>query len=174
MRGLIDAARQPGYDDKAGIAEIARQLGGELQPGAGGIARADDRNHRPHQRLRRATYAKHRGRVIQRRQSRRVADFIGCEQADADVPGCSQFSHRILLAADATGTRGAAAPGQIGQLLQCRPRVAEMAEEGGEGSRADIVGTIQPQPVNPLRIGEMGCGGCSVVHADTALPNRRV
>ena len=49
MRGLVDAARQTRDDDEAGGAEIARELAGEFQPGAGGVARADDRDHRPHQ-----------------------------------------------------------------------------------------------------------------------------
>jgi hypothetical protein len=39
MRRLIDAPRQPRNDDKAGVAEIARQLAGEFQPGAGSVAR---------------------------------------------------------------------------------------------------------------------------------------
>ena len=31
-----------------------------------------------------------------------------------------------------------------------------MIEEGAEGARPDIVGTDQPQPVDPLRVGEVG------------------
>ena len=66
MRRLIDAARQPGDDDKAGFAKIARQLACKFQPGAGSVAGADDRDHRPHQRCRarrerRATAAHHPG-----------------------------------------------------------------------------------------------------------------
>jgi hypothetical protein len=49
MRGLIDAAGEPRDDDEAGFAELAGQLSGEFQAGARGVARADDRDHRPHQ-----------------------------------------------------------------------------------------------------------------------------
>jgi hypothetical protein len=38
---------------------------------------------------------------------------------------------------------------------------------------ADIVGPDQPQPVEPLGVGEAGAGW-PVMHAGTALPNRRL
>src|ERR1700694_3394584 len=57
MRRLIDAAREPEDDEKAAYPEMARQRARKFQPGAGSIARADDRDHRPHQRVRRTAYA---------------------------------------------------------------------------------------------------------------------
>ena len=48
MGRLINAARQTRGDDKTGVAEIARQLACEFKPGAGSVAGADDRDHRPH------------------------------------------------------------------------------------------------------------------------------
>jgi len=86
---------------KPALAEIARQLACEFQPGAGGVARADDRDHRPHRRIERAAHAEQRGRVVQRRQPRRIAGFIRRHQADADLLARSQFSPRALFAADA-------------------------------------------------------------------------
>ena len=65
MRGLIDAARQAGSNDKAGVAEIARQHACEFQSGAGGIARADDRDHRPHQDVADAADAEQRRRIVE-------------------------------------------------------------------------------------------------------------
>lgn len=47
VRGLVDAAGEPGDHDKAGVAEVARQRACEFQPGTGGVAGAHDRNHRP-------------------------------------------------------------------------------------------------------------------------------
>ena len=85
MRGLIDAARQPGDDDEAGIAEIARQLAGEFQSGAGGVARADDRDHRPRQHVRRPAHAEQRRRILERRQPRRIGGFARRDQRDADL-----------------------------------------------------------------------------------------
>ena len=122
MRGLIDAARQPRDDDKAGVAEIARQLACEFQAGAGGVAGADDRDHRPHQRLRRAAHAEQGRRIVERRQPRRIGGFARRDQRDADLFGRGEFGPRFLLAADAPGTRRAATPRQIGQPLQRRAR----------------------------------------------------
>ena len=43
--GRVDAARQPGDDGEAGLAEIAREPLGELDAGGRGVARADDGHH---------------------------------------------------------------------------------------------------------------------------------
>ena len=75
MRGLIDAAGEAGDDDETGVAKIARQLAGEFQPGARGVARADDRDHRPHQHVGRAAHAEQGRRIVQRRQPRRIGGF---------------------------------------------------------------------------------------------------
>ena len=50
MRGGIDAAGEPGGDAEAGFAELARDPFGKLHAGRGGIARADDRDHRQRER----------------------------------------------------------------------------------------------------------------------------
>ena len=101
MRRLIDAARQPRDDDKAGVAEIARQLAGEFQPGAGSVARADDRDHRPCQHVRCPAYAEQRWRILECRQPRRIGGFAGRDQRDADLLACGDLCSRFLLAADA-------------------------------------------------------------------------
>ena len=103
MRGLIDATRQARGDDKAGVAEIMRQLAGEFQAGAGSVAGADDRDHRPHQRLHRAAHAEQGRRIVERRQPRRITGFSGRDQIDAEPLACGKLSARILLAADARG-----------------------------------------------------------------------
>ena len=63
---------------------------------------------------------------------------------------------------------------QIGQPLQRRARVTEMIEERIKGSRADVVAADQPQPVDPVGLGEVGCELCPVMHAVAALPNLRL
>ena len=85
MRRLVDAARQPRDDDKAGLAEIARQRACEFQSGTGSVARTDHREHRPLQRIQCAAHAKQRRRIIQRGEPRRIAGFIRRQQADADT-----------------------------------------------------------------------------------------
>ena len=84
------------------------------------------------------------------------------------------LSPRFLLAADAPRTRSAAAPRQIGQPLQRRARIAEMGDERVEGARADIVAADQPQPVDPVGLGDIRRELCPVVHAAAALPNLRL
>ena len=150
MRRLVDAAREPGGDDEAGLAEVARQPLGEFEPGAGGIARADDGDHRPRQHLKRAAHAEQRRRVIDQRQPRRIAGLTRRHQADADVFAGGDFGARVFFAADAAGTRRAAAPRQIGQAVQRGARAAEMIDQRPERARPDIVGTYQPQPVDAL------------------------
>ncbi len=46
VRRRVDAARQSGDDDEAGFAEIARDRICEFRAGGGGVARADDGDHR--------------------------------------------------------------------------------------------------------------------------------
>ena len=58
--------------------------------------------------------------------------------------------------------------------LQRRARIAEMGDERVEGARADIVAAEQPQPVDPVGLGEVGRELRPVMHADAALPNRRL
>jgi hypothetical protein len=47
VRGGIDAARKPGDDDEARIAEITRELVGEFHSRGGGVAGADDGDEWP-------------------------------------------------------------------------------------------------------------------------------
>ena len=53
---------------------------------------------------------------------------------------------------------GRAAPprrGELGQRVERRARAAEMIDQVAEGARADIVAADQPQPVEPLLVGEL-------------------
>jgi hypothetical protein len=58
MRRRIDPARQARGNDKAGLAEITREGTCEFQSGAGGVARADDGDQGPHQRIAHPAHAK--------------------------------------------------------------------------------------------------------------------
>jgi hypothetical protein len=80
MRRLVDAARQPRDDDKAGLAKLTRQRGCEFQSRARGVARADNGDRRPHQRLRRATHAEQRRRIVDAGKPRRIAGFLRRQQ----------------------------------------------------------------------------------------------
>jgi hypothetical protein len=49
-----------------------------------------------------------------------------------------------------------------------------MGDERVEGARPDIVATDQPQPVDPVGLGEVGRELRPIMHADAALPNLRL
>src|SRR6266702_3351990 len=129
MRSLVDAAREPRDDDKAGLAEFASELAGELQPCAGGVARADDRDNRPHQGFCVAPYGEQRWRVVERRQPCRIAVLAGCEPGDAELAARGQLGLRLVRATDAPGSRRTTPPREIRQPLQRRTRGAEMIDQ---------------------------------------------
>jgi hypothetical protein len=101
MRGLIDAACETRSNDKAGISEIARQHLREFQSGRRGIARADDRDRRPHQDVADATDAKQRRGVVEFGKPRRISVFARRNQSDAEFGAGFQLSAGIVLAANA-------------------------------------------------------------------------
>jgi hypothetical protein len=68
--------------------------------GAGGVPRADHRDHRPHQHGRRAAHAEQRRRVVEHGQPRRVPGLARRNQTDAEFFAGRQFGARILFAAD--------------------------------------------------------------------------
>jgi len=57
--------------------------------------------------------------------------------------------------ADAAGTGGAAAPCEIGQRRERRPRAAAMADQCRKGARPDMLAADQAQRVDPLLIGQL-------------------
>jgi len=64
MGGGIDPARKPRDDHEAGLPELAGQTVGELDPGGGGIARADHGDHRPFEHGALAAHRDERGRIV--------------------------------------------------------------------------------------------------------------
>ena len=165
MRRLVDATCETRHDDETRFPEIARQLAGKFQPGAGGIARADDGNHRPQQHIMRATHAEQRRRIVKGGEARRITGFAGREQADALPFARGNLGARVVLAEDAARASRTAPPRQIGQPLQGAASAAEMIDQGTKRARPDMVGTDQPQPVDALRVGQMSGAGRSSVHA---------
>jgi hypothetical protein len=146
-------------------AEVVGQCLREFQTGAGGVAGADDGDHRPCQDVDVATYAEQRRRIVDHGQPRRIERLVWRHQADAKLFAGVELALSILLAADPAGPRGAAAPRQIGQPLKRRPGAAEMTDQGTESARPDIIGTDQPQPIEPSRVAEMRCVLGLDVHA---------
>ena len=132
--------RQARGDDKAGVAEIARQRAGKFQPGAGGVARADDRDDGPHQRLERAAHAEQGRRIVEYRKPRRIPGLIRREKADAEPFARGKLGARIVLAADPARACRAAAPREVRQPLQRRPRAAEMIDQRTKGARPRYYG----------------------------------
>src|SRR3954454_8685495 len=101
VRGLVDAAGEAGDDDKAGLAKLAGKLTGEFQACTGGVARADDRDHRPHQRCIVAAYGEQRRSIVERCQPRWIAVLAGREPGDAELAARGELGLRLVGAADA-------------------------------------------------------------------------
>src|SRR6516164_11344139 len=132
MGGLVDAARQSRDDDKSGIAEIVRQLAREFEPGARGVARTDDRNHRPLHDAKLAAHPEQWRWIVQHRKTRRITAFTRSDQANAQSLGCRKLRARVLFAADPLMSQGAAAARQFRQPSKRRARAAEMIDERAE------------------------------------------
>lgn len=140
MRRRVDAAGEARGDDKTGLAEIARQGACEFQTGAGGIARADHGDDRPHQHVADAAHAEQRWRIVEGGEPRRITVFVRRDQMDAEFCARGQLGMRVVLAKNPTRPIGAAAPRQLGQPLQRQLRAAEMTDQGTEGARPRYYG----------------------------------
>ena len=175
MRRRIDAACQPRRDHETGEPKIMRQPFGEFQSGRRGVARTHDRDHRPRQRGDAAAHRDERRRAVDLRQAKRIGGFAGGDELRAELLRGFDLARRVGARADADRTRRSAAPRQIGQGAQRRPRAAVALEQRGEGARPDILAADQPQPVEPLLVGQSDVG--PLVHVGlmplTRQPSRR-
>ena len=154
MRGRIDAAREARSDHETGFAELAREALGEFQSGRRRIARADHRDHRPRQRGEIAAHREQRRRVVDLGEPLRIGVFASATKRNAELPAASISRSASARGSDADGARGAAAAGKFGQRFDRRARIAVLTQQPSEGARPDIVAADQPQPVEPLFVGE--------------------
>jgi hypothetical protein len=136
-------------------AKLTRELAGEFQPGAGSIARADDRDHRSHQGFSVAAHGEQRRRIVERGEARRIAILAGCKPGDAEFAARGELGLRLIGAADAPRPLRTATARQIGQPLERGVRVAEMIDQRPKRARPDIVGPDQPQAVDPVSLGQL-------------------
>ena len=118
MRRRVDAAGEPGGDDKACFAEFARDPLGEFQSRARGVARADDRHHRQCKRVHVAADGQERRRIVDHLQPVRIAGFAQSHQRDPQLSRGGNLSLGVFARADLHGASQAAAPRQRGQRLQ--------------------------------------------------------
>ena len=154
MGATIDAAGEPGGDAEAGIAQFAGDAFGELDAGRGGIARTDDRDHRHGQRGSLAAHGKQRRRIVDHLQAQRVVRLAGRHQADTHRGGRLELALGIGARTDAGRTRRAASAGELRQALERRFGTAAMLQQRPEGAWSDVLAADQPQPVDPVLVGE--------------------
>ena len=121
---------------------------------AGGVARSDDGDHRTHHDVEIAAHAEQRRCVIYRGETWRITGFARREQADADPFAGGKFFLGFSLTVNPPGARSAAPARQIGQPGQRLARTAKMIHKRAKGPRPDVLGTDQPQPVDPLRFAQ--------------------
>ena len=118
--GGVDAARQPGDDAEAGLAEIARDGLRELDAGGRGVARADDGDQRPVQDRGLAAHGDQRRRVVDHGEPQRIVRLAERDELDAAGAGGFQLGGGLFFRADAAGAGGAAAAGERRQRMQAR------------------------------------------------------
>ena len=155
MRGGIDAARQTRDDAEAGLAQFARQPLGEFHAGGRGVARADNGDHRLRQdgaSLPRT--AKQRRRIVDHLQARRIIRLAERDQFDAARAAPPSIRAAASSREQMRDARGAAAARERGQGVERGARAAVMVDQVAEGARPDIVAADEPQPVEPLLVGQ--------------------
>ena len=121
VRGPVDAAGEARGDDVTGSPDAAREVAGELLPGGGGIAGADDGDDGTGQQRRIALDVEERGRRIEGGERGGIAGLDGEEGCGADAGGGGKLTLGLLPGADADGLTPAA-PRQLGQGGQRRAR----------------------------------------------------
>src|SRR5258705_11307931 len=77
-------------------------------------ALTDDGDDGSHQHIRWAAHAEQGRRIVEHGEPRRIPRFARCNQTDAELFAGRQLSSRILLAANPSRARRAAAPRQVG------------------------------------------------------------
>ena len=128
MGALVDAAREAGDDDIAGLAEAARQPIGEGQARRRGVARADDRDRGLLQRLLAAAQREQRRRA--NRSARSAGGYSGSPSATKRTPSLPrerEFALDLFALGDADRPRRAAAARQVRQRVERRAGGAELS-----------------------------------------------
>jgi hypothetical protein len=148
----VDAAREAGYDGKAGKPEIACENGGEAAAGGRSVSRPDERNCGPNKRFKLSANGEKRGRVVGLAQARRIIVLADRHKADSDFGRSFDFGLCVGLACNAYFTPPATAR-QLGHARKRPGRSAKFIDQCAKGSRSDVLGANQAQPVDPLLVG---------------------
>jgi hypothetical protein len=154
MNALVDPARQPRDDDVASLSQAARQSLGESQSRGRSIAGAHDRDRRLAQRLCAAPNSENRRRGIDLLQRRRIVRLAERDEAHPQFTGSDQLFFDFFEGGDADRTLRAPAPRQLRQRLQRRSDAPAIRDERPEGSRAHVLRSREPQPVEALLVGK--------------------
>ena len=128
----------------------------ELDAGGRGVARADDGDQRPGQTPRVAAHRDQRRRVVDHPQPRRIVRLAERDEARRRALRAASSSRSASSREQMrAGPRRAAAPRQLRQRVERGARAAEMIDQVAEGARPDVVAADQPQPVEPLLVGQL-------------------
>ena len=160
MRRRIDAARQARDHHLPGRAQPLRQPSRHAQPQGGGIARPHNRHHRALQQARVAPRPKHRRRIGQIHQTRRIARPTPEQKLCATGPprldlGLRHAQWANLIPLNPGGAR------QLRQRLQRRAGRPMLAHQPVKGHRPHAARPDQPQPIGRIvPLGSLCCGAC--------------
>ncbi len=113
-----------------------------------------------------------RRRVIDHCQPVWIIVFAERDENGAEFLRGGDLLFRLGARADVRRAAAAAAAGKPRQRLKRRSRAAEMIDQCAERPRPDILAANEPQPVEPLLIGQAD-GFCQVVQRKSPQPLRR-
>src|SRR5262249_28080256 len=84
------------------------------------------------------------------------------DQVDAERPCRLDLALGLVVRIDAGSALGAAAPGKLRQRFERLARAAIVVDERAEGARPNVLAANEPQPVDPLLVGETNARACSL------------
>jgi hypothetical protein len=102
----------------------------------------------------------------------RIVRLAQRQQGHPQSGGGLELALGILARVYADGSGRAAAAGEIGQRVQGRARSAVVVDECTEGARTHVVAADEPQPIQPLLVGQPDAHAFSS-HEDPQLRNCR-
>ena len=171
MGGGVDAARQSRDDARSQLRRVRARAARRISsPAAEALREPTIATIGLRQRRELAAHREQRRRIVDHAQPLRIVGFAERDQRDAEPRAAAISRSASARGQMRAGSRRAAAAGEFGQRVERRPRAAVVIDQRAEGARPDIVAADEPQPVEPLRVGQTHARIGPVGHAVPQLP----
>jgi hypothetical protein len=153
VRHAVDAARQAGGDDKAGAADLMRELACQLGTGRRALSRPDDGDGRPLEERDVALGVEQRRRRFERGQRWRLLRLADKHELRAGALRTFEFGFRLILRADADWAAKATALRQLRESGERCCGGAVVLQQVAKGDGTDVLGAGEPKCRDALGIG---------------------